>query len=99
MTSFNFNPTHTKYTRKEKENSKRMNIFFKYEYFMKEAKKAKADYLECKGKNPIKLDDKNRIALAELIVIFKQDALNYWNKSEELKKQYSFLNEMIRLKK
>jgi len=98
MTSFNFNPTHTKYTKKEKENSKRMNIFFKYDYFMKEAIKAKDDYLECKGKNPENLNDKNRIALAELIVIFKEDALEYWNKAEELKKQYSFLNEMIRLK-
>ena len=87
------------YTKQEKENVRKMNIFFHYEKLMKDARSAKEDYLECKGKNPLNLDDKNRIALAELIVIFKADALEYWNKAEALRNEYSFLNEMIRLKK
>lgn len=86
-------------TRQEKENSRRMNILWKYEKLMEKARSAKEDYLECKGKNPLNLDDKNRIALAKLIVIFKADALEYWNKAEALREEYTFLNEMIRLKK
>ena len=96
----NFSQTmSTKYTKQEKENSRKVNIFWKYEKLMKDAKKAKADYLECKGKNPLNLDDKNTIALAELIVIFKEDALEYWNKAEALRNEYTFLNEMIKRKK
>ena len=86
-------------TRQEKENSRRMNILWKYEKLMKQAKTAKAEYLECKGKKTSHLDAKNTIALAELIVTFKADALEYWNKAEALRKEYPFLNEMIRLKK
>jgi len=88
-----------KYTKQEQENVRKMTIFFKYEKLMKDAKKAKSEYLECKGKNPLNLDDKNKVALAELIVIFKADALEYWNKAESLRNEYPFLNEMIRLKK
>ena len=88
-----------KYTKQEKENVRKMNIFFHYEKLMKKARSAKEDYLECKGKNPLNLNDKNRIALAELIVIFKEDALEYWDKAEALINEYPFLNEMIRLKK
>ena len=87
------------YTKQEQENVREMNIFSNYEKLMKDARSAKEDYLECKGKNPLNLDDKNRIALAELIVIFKADALEYWNKAEALRNEYPFLNEMITLKK
>ncbi len=88
-----------KYTKQEKENSRKMNIFFYYEKLVKKAKSNKEDYLLCKGKNPLKLDDKNRIALANLLVIFRADALEYWNKAEALRDKYSFLNEMIKSKK
>jgi hypothetical protein len=87
------------YTKQEKENSRKVNIFWKYEKLINDAKKAKANYLKCKSKSPLNLDDENRIALAELIVIFKKDALEYWNKAEELIIKNPFLNEMIRLKK
>ena len=87
------------YTKQEQENVREMNIFSNYEKLMKDARSAKEDYLECKGKNPLNLDDKNRIALAELIVIFKADALEYWNKAEALRNEYPFLDEMITLKK
>mgnify|MGYP003648090015 FL=1 len=78
------------YTKQEQENVREMNIFSNYEKLMKDARSAKEDYLECKGKNPLNLDDKNRIALAELIVIFKADALEYWNKAESLRNEYPF---------
>ena len=95
MPNFSQTTTLPKYTAQEKENSRRVTIFWKYEKLMKQANDAKVDYLQCKGKNPLNLDDKNRIALAELIVIFKEDALMYWNKAEALRNEYSFLNEMI----
>ena len=88
-----------KYTKQEKENVRKMNIFFHYEKLMKKARSDKEDYLECKERNPLNLNDKNRIALAELIVIFKEDALGYWNKAEALRNEYPFLNEMIKRKK
>ena len=88
-----------KYTKQEKENVRKMNIFFHYEKLMKKARSDKEDYLECKERNPLNLNDKNRIALAELIVIFKEDALEYWNKAEALRNEYPFLNEMIKRKK
>ena len=88
-----------KRTKQEKENSRRVNIFWKYEELMKDALKCKAEYLECKGKSDLHLDEKNRIALAELIVIFKADALEYWNKAQALRNEYPFLNRMIETKK
>mgnify|MGYP003652798630 CR=1 FL=1 len=89
----------TKMTKQEKENSRQVTIFFKYEKLMKEAKKSKADYLYCKAKDPLNLDDKNRIALSNLIIIFKEDAIAYWNKAEALRNEYPFLDEMIASKK
>ena len=88
-----------KYTKQEKENAKRMHQYFRYEKLMKQARSNKEDYLDCLAKNPEKLNYKNRIALADLIVIFHQDALKYWNKAEALKNEYPFLNEMIKSKK
>tara|TARA_R110002167_G_scaffold346192_1_gene556713 strand:- start:261 stop:560 length:300 start_codon:yes stop_codon:yes gene_type:complete len=99
MKNFSQTTTHPIFTKKEKENSKKMRLFLKYEYLMKEAKKSKDDYLLCKSKNPLNLDEKNKIALAELIVIFRADALDWWNKSEDLITEYPFINEMIKLKK
>ena len=87
------------YTKQEKENAKKMHQYFRYEKLMKQARSNKEDYLECLAKNPEKLNYKNRIALADLIVIFKEDALEYWNKAEALKNEYPFLNEMIKSKK
>ena len=60
---------------------------------------SKEDYLLCKAKNTENLDNKNRIALTKLIVIFKEDALKFWNKAEALRNEYPFLNEMIETKK
>jgi len=88
-----------KLTKQEKENSIKVNIFWKYEKLIKDARSAKKNYLECKEKNTLNLDDKNRIALAELIVTFKVEALEYWNKAESLRNEYPFLNEKIKLKK
>ena len=91
--------TKLKYTKQEKENVQKMQIFFKYQDIMQDAKKAKADYLDCKNKNTVSFDDKNRIALTTLTAVFKEDALHYWDKAERLRNKYFFLNEMIRLKK
>ena len=88
-----------KYTKQEKENSRRMTQFFKYKELMKQARSSKEDYLLCKAKNTENLDNKNRIALTKLIVIFKEDALKFWNKAEALRNEYPFLNEMIETKK
>ena len=99
MINFSQTTTLPKRTKQEKENSRRMNIFWKYEKLMKDAKKSKVEYLECKGRSSSHLDEKNRIALAELIVIFKADALEYWNKAQALRNEYPFLNRMIETKK
>ena len=87
------------YTKQEKENAKKMHQYFRYEKLMKKARSNKEDYLDCLAKDPKNLDDKNRIALGKLIVIFKADALEYWNKAEVVRNEYPFLNEMIKSKK
>jgi len=99
MINFSQTTSLGKRTNQEKENSRRMNIFWKYEKLIFNAKKCKSDYLDCKGKSSLHLDEKNRIALAELIVIFKADALEYWNKAQALRNEYTFLNKMIETKK
>jgi len=86
-------------TKQDSENIRRMSIFRKYQKLMKEARSAKEDYLNCKGKNTLNLDEESKGALARLIITFKADALEYWNKAEALRKEYSFLNEMIKVKK
>tara|TARA_R110000764_G_scaffold227080_1_gene317033 strand:+ start:786 stop:1079 length:294 start_codon:yes stop_codon:yes gene_type:complete len=86
------------YTKQEKENSRKMHQYFRYEKLMKQARSSKEDYLECLEKDPKKLDEKNRIALKNLIVIFKADALEFWNKAEALKNEYPFIDEMIKNK-
>lgn len=88
-----------KYTKQEKENARRMHQYFRYEKLMKQARSAKEDYLDCLAKDPKNLDEKNRIALGKLIVIFKENALEYWNKAEVVRNEYPFLNEMIKSKK
>lgn len=97
----NFSQTTTlpKTTKQEKENRRQVIIFKRYEQLMKDAIQCKAEYLECKGRDSLNLDDKNRIALAELVVIFKADAIEYWNKAQALRSEYSFLNEMIENKR
>ena len=88
-----------KTTKQERENRRQVVIFWRYEELIKDALKCKAEYLECKGRNSSHLDDKNRIALAELVVMFKSDALEYWNEAQALRNKYPFLNEMIESKR
>lgn len=99
MINFSQTTSLGKRTKQEKENARRVNIFWKYEELILAAKNAKSDYLDCKGRSSLHLDEKNRIALAELIVIFKADALEYWNKAQALRNEYPFLNKMIETKK
>jgi len=86
-------------TKQDSENLRRMSIFRKYQKLMKDARSAKVDYLNCKGKSTLNLDEENKQALARLIVTFKADALENWNNAQALIKEYPFLSEMIGLKK
>ena len=87
-----------KLSKQDLRNMKKYELLKKYESLMKDAKNSKDDYLFCKGKNPLNLDEKNKIALAKLIVTFKADALKYWNKAQDLKSEYPFISDMIKLK-
>jgi hypothetical protein len=86
-------------TKKDSETMERMSIFRKHERLMKDARSDKENYLNCKSKNTLNLDEKNRVALSQLISTFKENALENWNKAQDLRREYTFLNEMIKLKK
>ena len=87
-----------KLSKQDLRNMKKYELFKKYESLILDAKSSKIEYLELNKKSPLNLDEKNKIALAELIVMIKEDALKYWKEAESLRSQHPFINEMIKLK-
>jgi hypothetical protein len=55
---------------------------------MSKAKSCKQSYVELKAKDNSNLTEVNKIALKNLISSEYNDALRYYNKSEELKVKY-----------
>lgn len=83
----------TKFTKEELENARLMAIYNKYKYYLEQAKESKSDYLLVKSKiEKGTLDDKNLKAALKLKDIFKADALEYWNKSQEYLAKYNEQN-------
>ena len=82
----NFTKTlNTKYTKQEQENARKMTIIRKYKELMAKAHEAKKLYIELKAKDTLKLTDVNKEALKNLITSEYNDALDYYNKAQELK--------------
>lgn len=78
----------TKWTKQELKNYSESKIVDKYNSLMNKAKRCKQSYLELKAKDNTNITDANRIALKNLIVSEYNDALSYYNKSQELKTKY-----------
>jgi len=78
-----------KFTKEESLNAKAMFIYKKYEYNLREAKKAKEDYLFCKEKF---LKGNTTEVLIQLTADFKKDALEYWEKSQLFLLEYNNFN-------
>ena len=82
----NFTKTlNTKYTRQEQENSRKMTIVRKYKALMTKANEAKATYIELKAKDASGLTEANKESLKSLTASEYNDALEYYNKAQELK--------------
>ena len=82
----NFTKTlNTKYTKQEQENARKMTIVRNYKALMIKAKKAKAIYIELKAVDASGLTEANKEALKSLTASKYNDALEYYNKAEELK--------------
>lgn len=82
----NFTKTlNTKYTKQEQDNARKMTIIRKYKELMAKANEAKNLYIELKAKDTSKLTDANKEALKNLMTSEYNDALDYYNKAQELK--------------
>ena len=82
----NFTKTlNTKYTKQEQENARKMTIIRKYKALMAKANEAKKLYIELKAKDTSELTEVNKEALKNLTVSEYNDALEYYNKAQELK--------------
>ena len=73
------------YTPKEKENCQAMAIYRNYENYLKWAKENKADYLKCKEWQKVKTSE----SLDRLVIMFKENAIEYWNKSQDYLAEYN----------
>jgi len=72
-------------TRNEKENCQAMTIYRNYEKYLKWAKENKVDYLKCKEMQKVKTSEN----LDRLVIIFKENAIEYWNKSQDYLAKYN----------
>jgi|688.fasta_scaffold1139255_1 hypothetical protein len=86
-------PTHMtngKLTKNEIENIQYMDLFLAHKKYLKEANDYKCDFLDLK--NRLKdVKSENREALLTLIDSVKNDAIEFWNKSQEyLQKSIEF---------
>jgi len=82
----NFTKTlNTKYTKQEQENARKMTIIRKYKALMAKAYEAKKLYIELKAKDTSKLTEVNKEALKNLTASEYNEALDYYNKAQELK--------------
>ena len=79
------NTMSTKLTKQEKQNTCDMVIIRKSKELMSKANEAKVTYLELKGKDTSEFTDANKEALKRLIQSEYNDALEYYNKAQELK--------------
>jgi hypothetical protein len=79
------NTMSTKLTKQEKQNSIDMVIMRKYKALMTKANEAKATYIELKAKDTSGLTEANKEALKSLTASEYNDALEYYNKAQELK--------------
>ena len=78
----------TKWTKQELKNYSESKIVNRYNSLMSKAKSCKQSYVELKAKDNSNLTEVNKIALKNLISSEYNDALRYYNKSEELKVKY-----------
>ena len=74
-----------KLTKQEKQNVKDMSIISKYKELMSNAQKCKESYIELKSKDSSNLTKDNKESLKSLIKTEYIDALNYYNRAQELK--------------
>ena len=79
------NLTHPAFTRVEKENCQAMAIYRNYEKYLKWAKENKADYLKCKEWQKVKTSE----SLDRLVIMFKENAIEYWEKSQKYLAEYN----------
>lgn len=79
------NTMSTKLTKQEKQNSMDMVIIRKYKALMVKAKEAKAIYIELRAKDTSSLTEANKESLKNLTVSEYNDAIEYYNKAQELK--------------
>lgn len=77
-------------------NAKEMIPFLKWKDLMKKAKGYKSTYLELKN-NPVDhLTDRNKSALSECITYERSKAMDFYNKAEQVKKDFPHIIEMIK---
>jgi len=74
-----------KLTKQEKQNVKDMSVISKYKELMSNAQKCKESYIELKSKDSSNLTKDNKESLKSLIKTEYSDALNYYNRAQELK--------------
>ena len=79
------NTMSTPLTRQEKKNVADMAVIRKHKSLMAKANEAKELYLELKSKNTSGLSLENLEALKRLTKTSYDDALNYYNKAQQLK--------------
>jgi hypothetical protein len=79
------NTMSTKLTKQEKQNSMDMAIIRKYKALMAKAKESKTIYIELKAKDTSGLTEANKESLKRLTASEYNDALEYYNKAQDLK--------------
>jgi hypothetical protein len=85
----NFSRTmNTPRTKKEQQNAIEMTIYKRYNELMAQANKYKQSYIELKTKDSANFTDANKEALKRLTASEYNDALEYYNKAQELKAKY-----------
>ena len=82
---FNIAQNRINNAKQEQENARKMTIVRKYKELMAKAHEAKSLYIELKAKNTSKLTEENKEALKNLTTSEYNDALDYYNKAQELK--------------
>lgn len=85
-----------KTSKQEFRNRKKMAPFIKWRDLMKEAKGYKEMYLELKNRPTDHLSDRNKDALAECITFERENAMECFTKSEQVKKDFPHIIEMIK---
>ena len=80
-----------KLTFSEKENIKSMSLLKNYEKALKEAKELKEMYLQ--AKEFVKTNGESEKANNSHVQYFKNEALEYWNKSQNLLAEYNKFQE------